>query len=108
MNVRCQDCGKVYVTSRSNPDTWGCPNCEKPRKTFVKKDGVTLNHPFEQAAESNGCGYLIITRSDGGEERCSYLADQHPRRQTFTVDPYAVRTQFAPATRPATPREAQK
>jgi predicted nucleic acid-binding Zn-ribbon protein len=58
-NIRCFECGKVYVTTRSNPDSWGCPNCEKPRKS----------------------------------------------RQTFTVDPYAVRTQFAPATRPAYPQE---
>ena len=27
--------------------------------------------------------------------------------QTFTVDPYAVRTQFAPATRPAYPKETK-
>ena len=104
--IRCFECGKVYVTTRSNPDSWGCPNCEKPRKTFVKKDGVTLNHPFEPSTENNGCGYLIITRSDGGEERCSYPASQHPRSQTFTVDPYAVRTQFAPATWPT--KETEK
>ena len=58
-NIRCFECGKVYVTTRSNPDTWPCPNCEKPRKTPL----------------------------------------------TFTVDPYAVRTQFCPATRPTTPKE---
>jgi ribosomal protein L37AE/L43A len=58
-NIRCNECMKVYVTSRSNPDTWGCPNCTKPRKP----------------------------------------------RQKFSVDPYAVRTQFAPAPRPAYPKE---
>lgn len=62
MNVRCFECSKVYVTVRSDPDSWGCPNCEKPRKT----------------------------------------------RQTFTVDPYAVRTQFAPATRPPNPEGDKK
>jgi hypothetical protein len=60
VNIRCQDCQKVYVTT-NHPDSWPCPNCEKPRKTH----------------------------------------------QTFTVDPYAVRTQFAPATRPTTPKDPE-
>jgi hypothetical protein len=57
------------------------------------------------------CMTLYTSTSDPrrwGFPRCEEPA---PSAQTFAVDPYAIRTQFAPATRPAfptTPKETEK
>jgi hypothetical protein len=49
------------------------------------------------------CRTLYTTTSDPSTWGCPRCEDPAPSAQTFTVDPYAIRTQFAPATRPVFP-----